>query len=160
MLTRGEPLVSFKSFVIPYPDVVAGRGDGIPGDVEPAIAREQLVGVFADLQEFDELPELRGVLRPDVGSLAEKVLGSTDTPYLLIDFRIAEARVDDERSGYDTCRFEQQMAAVGQIDNILHRRDVLRVFLQVEKLAQLKMRREPHITIIYDNSWFIHGNSC
>ena len=70
MLTRGEPLVSFKSFVIPYPDVVAGRGEGIPGDVEPAIAREQLVGVFADLQEFDELPELRGIFRTDVGSLS------------------------------------------------------------------------------------------
>ena len=38
------------------------------------------------------------------------------------------------------------MAAVGQIDNILHRRDVLRVFLQIEELAQLKVRREPHIT--------------
>ena len=78
-------------FVIPYPDVVAGRGEWIPGDVEPAIAREQLVGVFADLQEFDELPELRWIFRTDVGSLAEKVLGITDTPYLLVDFRIAEA---------------------------------------------------------------------
>ena len=159
MLTRGEPLVSFKSFVIPYPDVVAGRGEWIPGDVEPAIAREQLVGVFADLQEFDELPELRWIFRTDVGSLAEKVLGIADTPYLLVDFRIAEARVDDERSGYDSCRFEQQMAAIGQIDDNLHRRDVLRVFLQIEKLPKFKVRREPHITI-YDNSWFIHGNSC
>ena len=79
------------SFVITYSDVVAGRRKGIPGDVEPAIASEQLVGVFADLQEFYEIPELRGVLRPDVGSLAEKVLGITDTPYLLVDFRIAEA---------------------------------------------------------------------
>ena len=141
MLTRGEPLVSFKSFVIPYPDVVAGRGEGIPRDVEPAIAREQLVGVFADLQEFDEIPELRRVLRPDVGSLAKEVLGSIDTPYLLIDFRIAEARVDDERSGYDTCRFEQQMAAVGQIGNDLHRWDILRILPEVKKLAQFKVRR-------------------
>ena len=51
------------------------------------------------------------------------------------------------------------MAAVGQIDDNLHRRDVLRVFLQIEKLPKFKVRREPHITI-YDNSWFIHGNSC
>ena len=79
------------SFVITYSDVVAGQCEGIPRDVEPAIACEQLVGVFADLQEFYEIPELRGVLRPDVGSLAEKMLGSTDTPYLLVDFRIAEA---------------------------------------------------------------------
>ena len=31
---------------------MAGRREGIPGDVEPAIASEQLVGVFTDLQEF------------------------------------------------------------------------------------------------------------
>ena len=128
--------------------------------MEPAIAREQLVGVFAARPDFDELPELRWIFRTDVGSLTKKMLGIADTPYLLVDFRIAEARIDDERSGYDTCRLKQQMAAVGQIDNILYRRDVLRVFLQIEKLPKFKMRREPHITIIYDNSWFIHGNSC
>ena len=151
---------------------MAGRGEGIPGDVEPAIAREQLVGVFADFQEFDELPELRWIFRTDVGSLAEKVLGITDTPYLLIDFRIAEARVDYKRSGYDACRFEQQMAAVGQIDNILHRRDVLCIFFQVQELPQHKVWRKPHIIIIHDNSCVplvasgkaervaINGNSC
>ena len=56
---------------------MAGRREGIPRDVEPAIACEQLVGVFADLQEFNEIPELRRVLRADVGSLAKKMLGST-----------------------------------------------------------------------------------
>ena len=114
---------------------MAGRSEGIPGYVEPSIASEQLVGVFADLQEFNEIPELRGVLRPDVGSLAEKVLGSTDTPNPLVDFGISEPRVDDERSCYDARRFKQRMAAVGQIDDYLHRWDVLWVFLQIEKLA-------------------------
>ncbi len=127
---------------------MAGRREGIPGDVKPAIACEQLVGVFADLQEFDEIPELRGILRPDVGSLAEKVLGSTDTPYLLVDFGIAKARVDDDRSGYDACRFEQQMTAVGQIYYILHRRDVLRILPEVKKLTQLKMLGEPYIVYL------------
>ena len=136
------------------------RREGIPGDVEPAIACEQLVGVFADLQEFNEIPELRGVLRPDVGSLTEKVLGSTDTPYPLVDFGISEPRVDDERSSYDACRFKQQMTAVGQIDNILHRRDVLRIFPKVKKFAKPEMRRKSHIIIIHGHSWFIHGNSC
>ena len=70
---------------------MAGRRKGIPGDVEPPIACEQLVGVFADLQEFYEIPELRRVLRADVCSLAEKMLGSTDTPNSLVDVRIAEA---------------------------------------------------------------------
>ena len=118
---------------------MAGRREGIPGDVEPAVAGKQLVGVFADLQEFNELPELRRVARPDVGGLAEKVLGSADTPYPLVDFGIAEAGVDDERSGYDSCRLEQQMAAVGQIRHDLHRGDVLRIFLQIEKLAQFEV---------------------
>ena len=129
------------SFVITDADVVAGRREGIPGDVEPAIAGKKLVGVFADLQEFNEIPELRGVLRPDVGSLTEKVLGSTDTPYPLVDFGISEPRVDDERSCYDSCRFEQQMAAVGQIDDDLHRWDVLRIFPKVKKFAKPEMRR-------------------
>ena len=57
---------------------MTGWREGIPGDVEPAIACEQLVGVFADLQEFNEIPELRRVLRADVCSLAKKMLGSTD----------------------------------------------------------------------------------
>ena len=69
---------------------MTGWREGIPGDVEPPIACEQLVGVFADLQEFNEIPELRGVLRPDVSSLAEKMLRITDTPYPLVDFGIAE----------------------------------------------------------------------
>jgi len=127
---------------------MTGWREGIPGDVEPAIACEQLVGVFADLQEFNEIPELRGVLRPDVGSLTEKVLGSTDTPYPLVDFGISEPRVDDERSCYDSCRFEQQMAAVGQIDDDLHRWDVLRIFPEVKKLAQHKMLGEPYIVYL------------
>ena len=127
---------------------MTGWREGIPGDVEPAIACEQLVGVFADLQEFNEIPELRGVLRPDVGSLTEKVLGSTDTPYPLVDFGISEPRVDDERSCYDSCRFEQQMAAVGQIDDDLHCRDVLRIFPEVKKLAQHKMLGEPYIVYL------------
>ena len=84
-----DPAVTL--FVITDLDVVAGRRERIPGDVEPAIAGKELVGVFADLQEFNERPELRRVARPDVGGLAEKVLGGTDTPNLLIDFGIAEA---------------------------------------------------------------------
>jgi hypothetical protein len=55
-----------KLFVITNPDVVAGRREGIPGDVEPAIAGKELVGVFADPQEFNEMPELRRVARSDV----------------------------------------------------------------------------------------------
>ena len=45
-------------FVISEADVVAGDAEGCPGDVEPAVAGEELVGVLADLQVFHELPEL------------------------------------------------------------------------------------------------------
>jgi hypothetical protein len=76
--------------VITDPDVMAGLGEGIPGDVEPAVAGEQLVGMLADLQVFHERPELRGLLRADVGGLAEQVLRVTHAAYPLVDLGIAE----------------------------------------------------------------------
>lgn len=48
---------------------MAGLGEGVPRDVEPAGARQQLVGIGAGLEEIHEALELRGVLRADVGSL-------------------------------------------------------------------------------------------
>ena len=47
------------SFVVPDADVVAGRGEGSPGDVEPAGAGEELVGALVRLQELHETVELR-----------------------------------------------------------------------------------------------------
>ena len=63
-----------------------------------------------------------------------------DASHLAIDSLIPIARVDDGAND-QPCWFQQLMAAVGQIYNILHRRDVLWVFAQIEKFAQLKMRR-------------------
>ena len=40
--------------VIPDADEAAGRSEGVPGDVEPICAGEELVGVLARLQERDE----------------------------------------------------------------------------------------------------------
>ena len=72
----GEVAFSFHGlFVIPYSDVVAGRGEGIPGDVKPAVAGKELVGMLAELEVIDEGLELCRIARADVGSLAEKVLG-------------------------------------------------------------------------------------
>jgi hypothetical protein len=52
--------------VITDPDVMAGLGEGIPGDVEPAVAGEQLVGMFADLQVFHESrPKMEPASRND-----------------------------------------------------------------------------------------------
>ena len=71
-------------FVIPDADKVAGWGEGIPGDVKPARARQELVGVLPILQERHEFGELFGILRTDIGSLADEVLGIAYTPYLLV----------------------------------------------------------------------------
>ncbi len=71
--------------VVADADVVARRLEGIPGDVQPTVAGEELVGVLADLEKFNEIPELRRVFRADVSSLAEQVLGGTHAPYPLVD---------------------------------------------------------------------------
>ena len=61
-------------FVVPNPDEVAGLAGGVPGDVEPAGAGEELVGVFTTAEERDETLELLRVAGADVGGAALKVL--------------------------------------------------------------------------------------
>jgi len=53
---------------------VAGLAGGVPGDVEPAGAGEELVGVFTTAEERDETLELLRVAGADVGGAALKVL--------------------------------------------------------------------------------------
>ena len=67
------------SFVVPYPDIVAGGTEGRPGDVEPAGAGEELVGQGVMAEEIDQTLEMLRVLGADVGSLAQEVLGTSDT---------------------------------------------------------------------------------
>ena len=45
------------------------RRERIPRDVEPAVAGEELVGIFASLEVVDEALELGGILGANVGSL-------------------------------------------------------------------------------------------
>ena len=85
-----------KSFVITDADIVAGLGERIPGDVEPAVAGEELVGVLADFEELHESSELRRVFRTDIGSLAYEVLGIADTSHSTIYGLRAEARINDD----------------------------------------------------------------
>ena len=70
---------------------MSGLGEGIPGDVEPGGARQQLVGVRRGLEEIHEALELRGVLRADIGSLTAEVLRTADTTYQAIHPAVAEA---------------------------------------------------------------------
>ena len=83
-------------FVISYPDEVAGRTEGSPGDVEPAGAGQELVGIFRIAEERDQTQEQGRVFGADVGSLTEEVLGVPDTANEGVDTRIAEAGVDDD----------------------------------------------------------------
>ena len=140
--------------IVSYADVVAGWGIGVPGDVEPAGACEQLVGVRVCPEERYEQVELLGVLRSDVGCLAGEMLRVLDTADLPIDLGVPEARVDDDGPHVLPGRFQQVEASVGQVGDVAHRWDVPRVFLQVEKLAQAEVRRELHVLNVPD-----HGSS-
>ena len=77
---------------------MVGRGEGIPGDVEPGGARQQLVGIGAGLEEIHEALELRGVLRADIGSLTAEVLRTADATHQAVHPVVAEARVHDDRA--------------------------------------------------------------
>ena len=60
--------------VVAEADEVAGLAGGVPGDVEPAGAGEELVAVFTTAEERDETLELLRVAGADVGGAALKVL--------------------------------------------------------------------------------------
>ena len=130
----------FVLAVIPDADEVAGWGEGIPGDVEPAVAGEELVGESVGLQEGDEAVELGRVLRADVGGLAFLVLGVLDASDHSVDARVAEARVDDDGAGLPSGRLQEQAAAIGHVGNLLGGGDVVGVLLPVAELRQREVR--------------------
>ena len=75
---------------------MSGLREWLPGDVEPAGAGQQLVGVVAMAQEIDQALELDWIFGANVGSLAEEMLGILDATNKTVDARIAEAGVDDD----------------------------------------------------------------
>ena len=79
------------SFVIPDADIVAGRGEGRPRDVEPAGAGKQLVGEVVVAEEVDEALELSRIFRADVGGLADEVLRVAHTANQTVNATVAEA---------------------------------------------------------------------
>ena len=129
------------SFVVPNSDVVAGGGEGRPRDVEPAGTGQQLVGIVAGAEEVHQALELLWVLGADVGSLAEQVLRVAHTTDLAVVGLVAVAAIDDDGSHLAACRLQQILATVLQVKQHLRRWQVVGVLLQVEKLAQLKVRR-------------------
>ena len=136
-----NPFVPFVLFVIPDPDVMAGWGEGVPGNVEPGGGGQELVGVFPTFEEVDELREPCRILRSDIGSLSDEVLRVAYTTHLAVHGLATETRIHDDGTHQEPRRLQQLMAAIGQIRHDLHRGDILWVLAQVEELAQLKMRR-------------------
>ena len=131
-----------RSLVVPDADVMPRDAEGAPGDVEPAIADEELVGVGVCLQEIDQALELSRVARADVGSLAEEVLRVTDTTHEGIDSRVAEAGVNKDGTGYFSGRLQEHQAAVDHVCHVLHGGFIVRVFAHVDEFVQLKVFTE------------------
>ena len=111
------------------------RGEGIPRDVEPAIAGEELVGEFMSAQEVDEALELLGVLGADVGSLAYKVLRAVDTADEGVHAGVAKATVDEDRTDHLAGGFQQHEAAIGHVHHVLHGGFVVGVFAHVQEFV-------------------------
>ena len=136
MASLGDNLL----FVVPDADEVTGWGEGSPGDVEPAVGGEELVGEGVGLQERNEALELGGVLGADVGSLPQEVLGVLDAADQAVHAAVAEAGVDDDGTDLLSGRLQEHQTAIGQVGHDLQRRNVGRVLLPVAELCQRKVR--------------------
>ena len=155
------PVHSHLSFVVSDSDEVPRRAELVPGDVEPVRTGEELVGEGVTAEEVDQALELLGILRTDISSLTDEVLGVLDTADLLVHPLAAEARIDDAGTDLEASRFQQEMTAIGQVGNDLRRGDVVWVLAQVEELAQLKVKREPYvIEILFHGVVLFRGNVC
>ena len=121
---------------------MARVGERTPGDVEPAIAGEELVGELVSLEEIDQALELLRVTGADVGSLAEQVLRVADTTHEGIDASVAEAGVDEDGADHLPGGLQQHHAAVDHVRHVLQRGLVARVFLRVDEFLQRKVLTE------------------
>ena len=124
---------------------MARRGEGVPGDVKPGGARQQLVGKLPRFEEFHEPLELLRILRTDVGCLTAHVLGVLHPADVAVHGLVAEARVDEDRPHHEPGRFQQLVAAVGQVRHDLQRGDVRGVLAQVQELRQPEMGGESRV---------------
>ena len=127
--------------IVPYPDLSAGLAEGVPRDVEPVTAGEQLVGVLAGLEEVHEALELLRVHRPDIGSLTNEVLRPGHTAHTAVHLLTTETGINDDRSHHLTGRLQHEQAADIQVHYVLECRDVIGILLQVEELAKKEVRR-------------------
>lgn len=110
--------------------------------MEPAGAGEELIGILAFLEEVHQSQESRRIFGTNIGCLANEVLRACDAANLAIHGFAAKAGIDDDRTCDEPRRFQQLMAAIGQIHYDLHRRKVALVFPEIKKFAQFKVRRQ------------------
>ena len=109
--------------------------------MEPAVAGQELVGVFTSAEEVDQALELLRVLGADVGGLSQQVLGVFDATNESVGARVAEAGVDDDGTELLAGRLLEHQAKIGHVHHALHGGGVVWVFLKVEEFAQRKMGR-------------------
>ncbi len=86
---------------------MSGDAEGVPRDVEPPVAGEELVGQIVRLEEIDQALELLRVLGVDVGGLAKQVLRVTDTTHEGVDARVAETGVDEDGTDHLSGGFQE-----------------------------------------------------
>ena len=116
--------------------------EGIPRDVEPAVAGQELVGIRTGAKEVDQKLELPRVLGADVGRLAREVLRVADTTHMAVDILVAEAGVDEDGTDHLPGGLQQHQAAIGHVRHVLHGGLVARVFLRVDEFLQRKVFTE------------------
>ena len=128
--------------VVPNPDIMPWLGEGIPGNVEPAGAGQQLVSQIVSLEEVHKALELLRVARADVGSLTEEMLRVANATDQGVDARVAEAGVDDDGTDHLAGGLQEHQAAIGHVRHVLHGGLVVGVLAQIEKFAKFKVGRQ------------------
>lgn len=134
-----------SSFVVPYPHIMSWGAEGSPGDVKPAGADQELVGVFTGAKKVNKALELLRVLGADVGSLAKEVLRVANATDKGVDARRAETAIDDDRADHLAGGLQEHQAAIGHVRHVLHGGLVVGVLAQIEKFAQTEVGRQPRV---------------
>jgi len=119
--------------------------EGIPRDVEPAVACQKLVGIRTGAKEVHQFRELPRVFGSNVRGLPHEVLRVLDTTHQSVDAGVAEAGVDEDGTDHLAGGLQQHQAAIGHVRHVLHGGFIIRIFAHVEEFAQRKVRREPSV---------------
>ena len=129
-------------FIIPYSDIIPRLAEGIPRDVEPAVASQELVGIGADAKEVDKALELLRVFGADVSGLTKEVLRALDTTNEAVDAGRTEAGVDEDGTNKLASGLQEHQAAIDHVHHVLHGGLIVGILAQIKELAKLKVITE------------------